>query len=55
MPRLPLVVAWASDTLHTPADGWGNQAVTYVVLLVLILLTASLWEETAWAASCSVV
>ena len=49
MPVLTVGVAAATGTLHRPEHGWAREAVTYVVLLLLIALTASLWEETAWS------
>lgn len=48
MPVLTVVVAATTGTLHAPGKGWTDVAVTYVVLLVLIAVTASFWEETAW-------
>jgi CAAX protease family protein len=49
MPALTIAVAAASGTLHSPDHGWVGQGLTYLALLALILLTASLWEETAWS------
>ena len=49
MPALTLTVAAATGTLHTPDHGWVDQGLLYLALLALILLTASLWEETAWS------
>jgi membrane protease YdiL (CAAX protease family) len=49
MPILTIGVAAATGTLHTPGHGWAGEALTYLALLVLIALTASLWEETAWS------
>jgi membrane protease YdiL (CAAX protease family) len=49
MPILTIGVAAATGTLHTPDHGWAGEALNYLVLLVLIALTASLWEETAWS------
>ena len=49
MPVLTVGVAAVTGTLHRPENGWAREAVTYVVLLLLIALTASLWEETAWS------
>ncbi len=49
MPVLTVGVAAVTGTLHRPEHGWAREAVTYVVLLLLIALTASLWEETAWS------
>ena len=49
MPTLTIGVAAVTGTLHSPEHGWAGQVGTYVALLVLIGLTASLWEETAWS------
>jgi membrane protease YdiL (CAAX protease family) len=49
MPALTLGVAAATGTLHTPDHGWVGEGLTYLLFLLLILLTASLWEETAWS------
>ena len=49
MPVLTVGVAAVTGTLHRPEHGWGREALTYLVLLLLIALTASLWEETAWS------
>ena len=49
MPLLTVGVAAATGTLHSPERGWGGEALTYLVLLALIALTASLWEETTWS------
>jgi membrane protease YdiL (CAAX protease family) len=49
MPILTIGVASATGTLHTPDHGWAGEALTYLVLSVLIALTASLWEETTWS------
>ena len=49
MPVLTIGVAAATGTLHSPDHGWAGEALTYLVLFVLIALTASLWEETAWS------
>jgi membrane protease YdiL (CAAX protease family) len=48
MPVLTVGVAAATGTLHAPSEGWAHIAVTYVVILVLIAVTGSLCEETAW-------
>jgi membrane protease YdiL (CAAX protease family) len=49
MPALTMAVAAVSGTLHHPDNGWVGESLKYLALLVLILLTASLWEETAWS------
>jgi membrane protease YdiL (CAAX protease family) len=49
MPSLTLGVAAATGTLHTPDHGWVGEGLTYLLFLALILLTGSLWEETAWS------
>lgn len=49
MPILTLALAVVTGTLQAPSGGWGKVAVTYVVFLLLIAITASIWEETAWA------
>ena len=49
MPILTIGVAAATGTLRTPDRGWAVEVLTYLVLFLLIALTASLWEETAWS------
>jgi membrane protease YdiL (CAAX protease family) len=49
MPSLTIGVAAATGSLHTPDHGWAGEGLTYLLFLALILLTASLWEETAWS------
>ena len=49
MPVLTIGVAAATGSLHTPAHGWAGEGLTYLALFLLIGLTASLWEETAWS------
>ncbi len=49
MPVLTLGVAGVTGTLHAPPDGWSKVAISYLVVLLLIAITASIWEETAWA------
>jgi membrane protease YdiL (CAAX protease family) len=49
MPILTIGVGAATGTLHRPDKGWAVELLTYLVLLALIALTASLWEETAWS------
>ena len=49
MPVLTIAVAGITGTLHDPPHGWTGVGASYAVTLLLILLTASLWEETAWS------
>ena len=49
MPVLTITVAAITGTLHQPNHGWAGVGLSYLVFLTLILLTASLWEETAWS------
>ena len=49
MPTLTVGVAAATGTLHPPEHGWAGEVLIYLVLLALIALTASLWEETTWS------
>jgi membrane protease YdiL (CAAX protease family) len=49
MPILTVGVAVATGTLDMPDNGWAVELLTYLALLALIALTASLWEETAWS------
>lgn len=49
MPTLTVAVGLATGTFRTSPDGWGAVTIDYLVILVLIALTASIWEETAWA------
>ena len=49
MPALTIAVAAATSTLHAPKHGWLTEAGFYLLVLVFIALTASLWEETAWS------
>ena len=49
MPALTVAVAAVTGTLHSPDHGWVPVGLTYLLFLVLILVTASLWEETAWS------
>ena len=48
MPVLTAAVAVATGTLVSPANGWLNVGVTYLVFLVIGAVTANLWEETVW-------
>jgi uncharacterized protein len=49
IPTLTIGVAAVTGTLHNPDHGWAGVGLTYLVFLLLILLTASLWEETTWS------
>jgi membrane protease YdiL (CAAX protease family) len=49
MPILTIGVGAATGTLQRPDKGWVVELLTYLALLALIALTASLWEETAWS------
>ena len=49
MPVLTVGVAAATGTLRAPAHGWVREGLLFLLLFVLIALTASLWEETAWS------
>ena len=49
MPVLTVGVAAATGTLQAPEHGWAREALLFLLLFVLIALTASLWEETAWS------
>lgn len=49
MPMLTVSVAVTTGTLHSPEHGWVAEALIYLALLFLILITASLWEETTWS------
>ena len=48
LPLTTLGVAAATGTLETPTRGWLVLAGTYLLTLVLVLLTANLLEELAW-------
>ncbi len=48
LPLLTLGVAAATGTLEAPSKGWLSVAGTYLVALVLLLVTANLLEEMAW-------
>lgn len=50
LPALTLTIAWATDTLRSPPEGWLRMGVTYLVTgLVGGALLTNLWEEAAWA------
>jgi membrane protease YdiL (CAAX protease family) len=48
LPALTIAVAAVTGTLVDPPQGWINIATTYLLTLVLVLVTANLWEEMAW-------
>ena len=48
LPLLTLGVAAATGTLETPPTGWLSVAGTYLLTLLLLLVTANLLEEMAW-------
>ena len=49
MPILTVGVGAVSGTLRAPRGGWAQEAFSYVLILILIAVTASIWEETVWA------
>jgi len=49
IPILTAGVGAVSGTLRAPRGGWAQEAFSYVLILILIALTASIWEETVWA------
>ncbi|WP_166804586.1 CPBP family intramembrane glutamic endopeptidase [Cryobacterium algoritolerans] len=49
LPTLTVAVGLTTGTFRTSPDGWGAVTLDYLVILVLIALTASAWEETAWS------
>ena len=49
MPTLTIAVAAVTGTLHSPDHGWAGEGSPTSRCSLLILLTASLWEETAWS------
>jgi membrane protease YdiL (CAAX protease family) len=50
LPALALVIAAATGSARSPADGWPTEAGTYFFMtLVFGLLIANLWEELAWS------
>jgi len=48
LPVLTLASAAATGTLEAPPDGWLNIATTYLLTLLVGLITANLLEEMAW-------
>jgi uncharacterized protein len=48
LPALTIAVAASTGTLADPPNGWIDIATTYLLTLVLVLVTANLLEEMAW-------
>jgi membrane protease YdiL (CAAX protease family) len=48
LPLLTVGVAAATGTLEAPPRGWLSVASTYLLTLLLVLVTANLLEEMAW-------
>jgi uncharacterized protein len=48
LPALTLAIAAATGTLEAPPKGWLNVATTYLLTLLVVLITANLLEEMAW-------
>src|SRR5918998_6751437 len=48
LPVLTLAIAAATGTLEAPPEGWLNIATTYLLTLLVVLITANLLEEMAW-------
>src|ERR671921_144312 len=48
LPVLTLAIAAATGTLEAPPEGWLNIATTYLLTLLVVLVTANLLEEMAW-------
>ncbi|WP_146068859.1 type II CAAX endopeptidase family protein [Arthrobacter sp. ZGTC131] len=49
LPALTLLIAAATGTFHSPADGWAPLLVTYLLNTVVIgALLGNIWEELAW-------
>jgi CAAX protease family protein len=48
LPILTLTIAAATGTLEAPPEGWLNTATTYLLTLLVGLVTANLLEEMAW-------
>ena len=48
LPILTLTIAAATGTLEAPPEGWLNIATTYLLTLLVGLITANLLEEMAW-------
>jgi uncharacterized protein len=48
LPVLTIAIAAATGTLEAPPEGWLNIAATYLLTLLVVLITANLLEEMAW-------
>ena len=48
LPALTLAVAAVTGTLENPPKGWIDIATTYLLTLIVVLVTANLLEEMAW-------
>ena len=48
LPILTIAIAAATGTLEAPPDGWLTIATTYLLSLLVLLVTANLLEEMAW-------
>ena len=48
LPALTIGIAAATGTLEAPPEGWLNIATTYLLTLLVLLVTANLLEEMAW-------
>jgi uncharacterized protein len=48
LPVLTLAIAAATGTLEAPPEGWLNIATTYVLTLLVLLVSANLLEEMSW-------
>jgi uncharacterized protein len=48
LPVLTLAIAAATGTLEAPSKGWLNIATTYLLSLLVLLITANLLEEMSW-------
>ena len=48
LPLLTLAIAAATGTLEAAPKGWLNIATTYLLTLLVLLITANLLEEMAW-------
>src|ERR687893_220580 len=48
LPILTLAIAAATGTLEAPPEGWLNIATTYLLTLLVLLVSANLLEEMSW-------
>ncbi len=48
LPALTLAIAAATGTLEAPPKGWLNIATTYLLTLLVLLISANLLEEMSW-------